>query len=231
MTKKERVDRFLKDIGYQEKEETDGTVRLFNRHNFNIGNLIERSDRYHEYMHVTNDHTEVTNGHFLCRISTQGIPKEELPTNNGLEPSSEKIEALIDKDSAKKIQQNIPTKKDAPGLPRLKTTWIGKNTNGEEVEFLMTDLNSWTPIIARKGEGRFYATDEAIPKGKPRIKLGFNPDYMKKLCEQIVKMGIRGVSLSIYGEDKAMKITGKTTDTETGAEQEVLILLMPMKVQ
>lgn len=221
---------FLEGIGYTEEKEE--TVKLFNKHNFNIANLIGQGDRHHEYMHLTSDHTEVTNGHYLCRVSSQSIPKEELPTNNGLEPlepSPEKIEALIDGDSAKRIQKNIPSKKDVP-IGFLKSAWIGKNTNGEEVEFLMTDLNSWTPIIARKGEGRFPDAKNIIPKNKPKIELGFNPLYMKKLCEQIVKMGIRGVSLSIYGDDKPMKITGKTTDTETGAEQEVLILLMPMRV-
>jgi len=82
----------------------------------------------------------------------------------------------------------------------------------------------------RNQEGRYYDTEKIIPVAKPKIKLGFNAEYMKKLCEQVTKMGIKGVELSIYGEDKPMKIKGKTSDSETGSEQEVLILLMPMKL-
>jgi len=82
----------------------------------------------------------------------------------------------------------------------------------------------------RNQEGRYYDTEKIIPVAKPKIKLGFNAEYMKRLCDQVTKMGIKGVELSIYGETKPMRITGKTTDTETGAEQGVLILLMPMKV-
>jgi len=238
-TKKERIDKFLNEIGYkeEEKEEKNGTVKLYNRHNFNIASLLPKGYGYNVQgnLHITDKYTEASNGHFLIRISTQDILREDLPTNNGLEPNSSKIDVLIDKDSAKKIQQNIP--KNTRTFHHLNSTWIGKNTDNEKAEFIIIDITDWTPVIVRKQEGKFFNTDAIIDdlkKEKSIIELGFNAEYMKGLCEQIIKLKpkacAKGVKLSIYGKDKAIKMEAETNDTETGAEQKILILLMPMKI-
>ena len=59
---------------------------------------------------------------------------------------------------------------------------------------------------------------------KPEMTLGFNPEYMLKICQVFKKMKLQFVRLEIFGTEKAMRMTGKT---EEG--QEVIVLLMPMQ--
>jgi len=56
------------------------------------------------------------------------------------------------------------------------------------------------------------------------MTLGFNPEYMLNICKVFKKMKLRQVRLDLYGDDKAMRMIGKT---EEG--QDVTVLLMPMK--
>jgi len=231
----QKAKEFLEEI---EKEERNKTIKLFNKQNFSIASLAPNKNTYQqEFIHITDNYTEVTNGHYLCRITTQSIAKEDLPINNGLKPNNKEIEMLIDKDSAKKIEQNIPTDKDAPPTKFLKSTWVGKNTNEDKAEFIMTDIVNWTPINVQKQEGRYYNTDaiiESVEKDKAVIEIGFNVEYMKKLCDQVIKLQSKRYTkcarLSIYGAEKAMKIEAKTDDTETEKEQKMIIILMPMKI-
>ena len=89
----------------------------------------------------------------------------------------------------------------------------------------MTNLETTTPVNAKRIEGKFPRTDMIWPDKEPVLELGFNPDYMMKLCQQFKKMDISYVHLKLHGSQSAMELTGESM--ETG--QKVRALLMPMQ--
>jgi len=196
-------------------------MKTFNKNNFSIASLVKREQR-RDQVHITDNHTEVTNGHFLVRISSGEMKKEDLPESlAGLKPDETPINTVISCSSAKKIHDAIPV---VTHRPILNTAWQGKNSDEAFIEFLATDLESWTPVVARRLEERFPDTDKVLAKEEPQVKIAFNVDYMKRLCEQLARMGIKTTKLNIYGEKEAMEMKAQTDDG-----QDVTILLMPVK--
>lgn len=206
---------------------------IYNKNNFSIVSLSPSKNEsyYLEGVHVTPDHTEVTNGHYLARVTVpftgddlkaaiDDLPKVEghepkKPNGNGLEAGfTFPAKAVIE------VERSIPNSKH---LKQLNNTWITENTTDEEVEFVSYDMETVKPIKARKLEGKWPNTDMVMPKDKPELTLGFNPEYMFKICQLFKKMKLKAVRLDLYGEKKAMRMLGRT---EEG--QEVTVVLMPM---
>lgn len=204
---------------------------IYNRNNFSIASLCPGDEgRYYiNGIHFTPEHTEVTNGHYLARVSVpftgkalkealNDLPKVEHyePKNNGKEeftfPAKECIE----------VERTIPKERH---LRQLNNAWITKNTTEEEAEFVTYDMNTTRPVKARKVEGRWPNTDMIMPKDTPEMTIGFNPEYMLKICQVFKKMKLNAIRLDLYGDKKAMRMVGKTEDG-----QEVIVLLMPMKI-
>ena len=200
-------------------------MKVFNKNNFMIHSLASGYPSYaKEYIHVTSDFTEATNGNYLIRVYSKD-EKEDVPKTDNLKALKEKIDVLIPANSAKEIEKAIP-KNQYPTV--LNNTWVGKNTNDNQVEFICTDLETWKPVVVRKVDERYPNTDSIlknIDEDNPTVQISFNSEYMMKLCQQFKKADIKGVKLSIYGDDKAMKLEGKNSD-----DQKILAVLMPMKL-
>lgn len=192
-------------------------MKAFNKNNFSIASLVKREQR--EQVHVTDDYTEVTNGHFLVRVSSVEIKKEDLPEGPaGSKPSEAPIGTVVSCSSAKKICDAIPK----THMPILNAAWQGKNSDKEFIEFLTTDLEDWTPVIVRRITEHFPDTDKILSETRtPQAKIAFDVGYMKRLCEQLIKMGVKTTKLDIYGQKEAMEMK-----TLTGDGQDVTILLM-----
>lgn len=112
-------------------------MKVFNKNNFSIHSLLSRGDysRYPE-VHVTNEFTEVTNGHFLVRVTTVE-EKDGLPQTEHLKPSLSKVDTCITKAVAQDLEKVIPTNKDR--IPQCDNVWFGQNTDEDRVEFISTD--------------------------------------------------------------------------------------------
>ena len=200
-------------------------MKVFNKNNFMIHSLASGYPSHaKENIHVTSDFTEATNGHYLIRVYTKDEKEADVPETDNLKALKEKIDVLIPANSAREIEKAIP-KKQYPQI--LNHTWLGENTNDDTVEFICTDLETWKPTVVRKVKERYPNTESIISsmgKDKPKVTIGFKSEYMEKLCQQFKKADIKGIKLSIYGDDKAMKLEGKNSDG-----QEVLVILMPTK--
>ena len=194
-------------------------MKAFNKNNFSIAPLAIGGD--YEVLHVTDDYTEATNGHLLIRVSSVETEKESLPVPpSGNSPNETPIDAVIPCSSAKKIHDTIPKLRHNE---RLEIVWQGENSSKEHIEFLATDFEDWMPIISRKIDRQYPPTDKVFPEEKPQIETRFNVNYMKKICEQLGKMGIKEVDLNFYGNSKVLEMEASTIQ-----EQKVIILLMPM---
>lgn len=203
---------------------------IYNRNNFSIASLCAEKERYYLHgIHFTPEHTEVTNGHYLVRVSAPFSGKDletalnDLPKVEGYEPKENGEECFtFPATTCVEVERSIPKERV---LTQLNHAWITKNTTKEEVEFVTYDMNTTKPIKAKKIEGRWPNSDMIMPKDEPEMTLGFNPDYMLKICNVFKKMKLKEIRLDLFGDKKAMRMTGKT---EEG--QEVVVLLMPMKL-
>lgn len=206
---------------------------IYNRNNFSIVSLSPGSERYYlDGVHVTPDYTEVTNGHYLARVSVpfKGDSLKEaladLPEVEGHKPKKDNGNGLetgftFPAKAVVEVERSIP--KNQRYAKRLENAWITENTTDEEAEFVSYDLETVRPVKAKKLEGRWPNTDMVMPKDKPEMTLGFNPDYMLRICQVFKKMKLKAVRLDLYGEKKAMRMIGKTEE-----DQEVIVILMPM---
>jgi len=200
---------------------------IFNKTNFRIYSLAEKEARYYlNGIHVTPDYTEVTNGHYLIRVDApyKGKRKEALkdcPIVNEQVPVEKECEFVIPADTAKEIEKNIPKERS---LTQLNNAWVVEDTE-ETATFITTDLNTTKPITFRKIDGKSLNTNAVIDNvsKKAPITIGFNAEYMMKICQQYKKADIKCVSLSLFGLKKAMKLEG----TSTEHDQTITTVLMP----
>ena len=212
-----------------EKNEKTKRVGVLNKFSLDLAALVDKEKgRYLNGIHVTSEFTEVTNGSYAMRIDNVKIDPDDYPNGpNGEKIYTEEIDAMISDDVAKRIQKSIPGIRSA-SLPILQNAVPGQNIkkDGTNMELITYDLEVWNPINFRPIEERYPNIDAVFPKDKSEMELGFNPDFMIRLCQQFKKNGVKVVKLSLYNANCAMQLEGKNSDTD----QEIKALLMPCKV-
>lgn len=211
----------------EEKNETQ-EIGVLNKFSLDLVVLAEGGGRHYvDGLHVTSEFTEVTNGHYAMRISNVQIDPGEYPLGpNGEKLYTEPIDIIVPTEVVKRIQKNLPTKIH---IPILKHAVPGANTKADKssAEFIMYDLTVWSPISFKPDDARYPNIDAVMPKDQPELEIGFNPEYMIKICQQFKKNGVTGIRLSLYGPANAMKLEGK--NTETG--QDIVVILMPVELK
>jgi len=200
---------------------------IYNKNNFQIADLAPKEGGYYQDgVHVTNDYTEVTNGHYVVRVSTPKDGKklvEEFPFGIGKKPVElEKNGCIISSKFAKAVSDAIPKK---PTLPVLENT-VTVESAKDDIEFAVTDLDVTRFLRGRKVDSKFPDIDAAIPKQNSEHVVSVNPDYLIKILQQFKKMKIETVRFDFYDENQPIKITGKDDK-----EQECFALLMQMKTE
>ena len=200
---------------------------IYNKNNFQIADLAPKEGKYYQNgVHVTNDYTEVTNGHYVVRISTPKDGKKmvgEFPLLNGKKP----VElndggCVISSKFAKAVSDAIPKKPARSVLENTVTVEAAK----DDIEFAVTDLDVTRFLRGRKVDDKFPDIDAVIPKQNSEHVVSINPDYLIKILQQFKKMKIETVRFDFYDENQPIKITGKDDK-----EQECFALLMQMKTE
>ena len=160
----------------------------------------------------------------LAEVSTPNIDKNDAP----IIPNHRKLNYLqsepviISKEGVGKVLKNLPLKTT---LPVLSTTWLGDKTNADFAEFLLTDLETATPILTRRTEGEFPDYKKIIPNEKTTFSVSFNPEVLAKVFSFLAKIGLRNCKLDFYGNNKPLVIRAETEE-----KQKVRILVMPLRV-
>lgn len=202
---------------------------MYNKTNFRIASLAPGDQRYYlNGIHITEDFTEVTNGHYLMRVdSVKKSEHDELPEREGLKPVKDEINCTIGAKVSKEIEKAIPIYRKVSTLPILRHSWIVQNgAESSQVKFMTTDLTEDRVITADKIEGRYPSSDKVLADAKKEkvvAEISFNSEYMMKLCEQFKKAEIKKITLTIRGETKAMELKGENVDEQ----QKIVALLMP----
>ena len=200
---------------------------IYNKNNFQIAELTPKEGKYYQNgVHVTNEYTEVTNGHYAVRVSTPKDGKEmvsEFPLLNGKEPVElEEDGCIISSKFAKAVGDAIPKNLS---LPVLQNT-VAVESKGDDIEFAVTDLDVTRFLRGRKIDSKFPDIDAVIHKEDGEFVISVDPDYLIKVMQQYKKMKIKTARFDFYGQNSAIKITGKDDK-----EQKCLSILMPVKTE
>jgi len=166
--------------------------------------------------------TVATDSYVLAEVSTPAIDKNDAPDipNHKKLGYIQKEPIIVDKKSVEKVLKNLPSK----GLPVLANTWLGDKTNDEYAEFLLTDLETATPILSRRVVGEFPDYKQIIPNEKTKLSINFNPAILAKVFSYLTKIGLAQCKLDFYEEGKPLVIRAKTSEN-----QKIRIIVMPLK--
>jgi hypothetical protein len=197
----------------------------FNKRNFSILRLVANG-YYISGIRLTEKFTEVTNGHYLVRVSTpKGIDVKELPRDKIHRPyTNKRIQIFLPLEAAKKIAAGIP---NSSSVPLLNGTWLGSNTSKELAEFLTTDLSTWNASTFTLEDHKFPDTDKLLrKKRRAKLKVGFNTRYLRDIFDTLLKMGFESTLLEFRGDKEPVRILA----SKIGEDQDVVALLMPIKI-
>lgn len=203
-------------------------MTVLNKKNLDICRLSPGDVEHNSGLHITEKFTEITNGHYVVRVSIVKQDSVELPKSKLHKPLKRKrIDCIIEKKTAEKVMKMI-SGRGGEYRSWENFAWIGQNTDAKNTEFITSDLETFNTIVEKRNGKKFPDVNKLMKsqgltrKGKTRI--AFNPEYMKKICEQFGKTGVRSIKLTFYNENKAIKLEG------LGGDQEITALLMPMKL-
>lgn len=199
-----------------------------NKANFLVRGLVPKKDkfRYGSVIHVSDEGTAVTNGHYLVIVGPpEQLPPGDLPTDKEHAPfRKKKFATLITTELAEDIVRQLDRQKGGAMMFR-NIVWLGKRSCEKAVEFIGHSGDSFKRFTETKPESTFPKFKEIVKgvRRKPRARYAVNVKYLKQIADLFDKAGIETMKVSVFAEDKALKMEGSLGD------QSVLAILMPLK--
>lgn len=169
--------------------------------------------------------TVATDSYVLAEVSTPDFDRNETPKipNHRRLNYIQKEPVIINKESVGKILNNLPTK---ASLPILTNTWLGDKTSEQYAEFLLTDLETSTPVLSKRVVGEFPDYKKAIPSEKAKLSTKFDPSILTKVFSFLTRIGLHSCQLDFFGNSKPLVVRAETDD-----KQKVRIIVMPQRVE
>lgn len=200
--------------------------RLMNRAEMDLAGLAgSDASRFSTCgVHVTDKHSEVTNGHYLVRVPAEPMKAEDFPVVPGM-GNGGSIDAIVPTGALQSAAKAVPKKSRIPVLAALH---IGVGEKG--IVLTSTDLESAHVQPTQVIEGKFPDCDKVIPaESECHVKVAFSAAYLKALAAYVEKHG--------QGRSPAMQISIDPKHPENAARiefnledgQKGLAVLMPMR--
>ena len=175
------------------------------------------------FIHVTKDYVESTNGHVLARLYHDGLSADDFPLVDG--QASEGADLLIDPDALTKAIKSTPKRST---MPILEVVHAGVNPAGETV-LTTTDLESPSITKVKSAEVTFPDCDKVIPDKAP-LTIGFSAKYLGQIAAWAQKHGNKGkataIRFHIKDKDSAARLQVELQDG-----RDALFVLMPIRVE
>ena len=175
------------------------------------------------FIHVTKDYVESTNGHVLARLNHDGFTSDDFPVVDGQATAG--ADLLIDPDALTKAIKAAPKRST---LPILETVHAGVNSAGETV-LTTTDLDNPTVIKSRTAEVTFPDCDKVIPEKAP-ITIAFSAKYLGQIAAWAQRHGKLGkdtpIRFHVEDKDKAARLQVELQDS-----RDCTFVLMPIRVE
>ena len=166
-----------------------------------------------------------TNGHGLAMLTTSPC-SHEYPPVNGLEPMTESPgRTLIRASDLEEVLKALPKPGRVRRFPWLRQAVQLASGTGT-LTFGTTDGEQSCLFCLVPSEGQFPTYARVIPQGLPRLRMGFDLAYLKRLVESFETLQARTVQLQFYGPEHPLYATG--TDPE--GRSQLAIVLMPVRL-
>lgn len=197
--------------------------RLLSRAEMDLAELVDKGCNRPalECVHVTEKHSEVTNGHYLVRIPACPMDPKEFPAVPGIGNGAGDI--LIQGQALAGAAKAVPKKSS---IPILNALHIGKSEDGSVVT-ASTDLESPCVRTSKPPETTFPDCDNVIPNAKEgAMQFALSSTYLKRLAAFVEKHG-RGkapaIRFMVNDDSTAVRMEFETEDGQA------LIVLMPIR--
>lgn len=204
---------------------TKGSPMLINKRNLVIATLASRDETRPalNYVRVTKEYTEATDGQVFARVSNSKIEDDDFPVVKGFK-YNELDKCLVPANRAIELVKMIPK---SPTLPILKHMQFAKDGNNVKVAVIDTDLVTSTIIRIRQDHKEIFPDcDKIMPTEKPKATVYVNAKLLiqlLKLAAEYDKAGQHEVAIEFRAPHEALVV--KTDDPE----QTFYGLVMPLR--
>ena len=204
---------------------------LVNKHNLQIADLCDkRESRYTvDAIHVTDQYSEVTNGHYLVRVSTSKLCTDaDFPAVNGFVPANgEATDTLLSREVAQEVCKAIPSKST---IAVLKHAAIA--THEKQVSIAVTDLETPKVFHLEALDGHYPNIDSVIPKeGFAKLTFGVDARYLMMLAKSAIAHAGHGkvktavIKIEVKAANSALKLSCANSEGQTW-----VAVLMPVRL-
>lgn len=200
---------------------------IYTKRNFLIFSLAPKSDHKYAGVHVTHKGTEITNGHYAISVS---VPKDnngaaEFPKSKLHKPLKRKrIDTVISKESAQDIVKIITGSSGNYTFDFRDLVVVGRGSDGDNTIFLAADYDGTKAVCASNLDMEFPDFKKIVKKRKARVKVAFNAEYMKRICDYFLKAKANKIVMSVVNEEFPIKLESEVDD------QEIKVILAPVKI-
>lgn len=174
------------------------------------------------YIHVTREYAEATEGHILVRVPHDGMSTKEWPAVKGVGQGLNGDSVLVDH---KLIDKAFKHTDKRPSLPILNYVHLSLDENESPI-LTATDLESSVNIHQRKADSTFPDTDAVIPTGRRKKTVCISADLLSILANWATKHGPKGVGINFYIESPTDSILCKVDRGYDGPPATVVIAPM-----
>ena len=173
------------------------------------------------YIHVTKDRVESSNGHVLARLSYSGLNVDEYPRVEG-QATKGAEEMFILPDSLNKAMKSASKKST---MRIIEVVHAGVNEAGQSV-LTATDLDSPTVIKNQTPDVQFPNVERVIPTDlKPTIR--FSAKYLGQIAKWAVAHGGPSATICFCIKDKD---SAARLEVNIGDDRKALFILMPVRM-
>jgi hypothetical protein len=180
-------------------------------------------------IHVTNDYTEATDGHFACRVAKDNMDPDEFPV---IENTGSDFEGKIDVCIPTEVLKGLK----APKKVSLPIFTYAKLTTGEKQHYLTsTDLTSTSITPIQKNDMEYPKVDQVLPNISNGIQIGLNVDLLGTIVGYAKKYGAKAVMFTIpknFDNTTPVEFEAKLSNSGLGSQdgQTAKGIIMPFRI-
>ena len=210
-------------------------MKLYSRSQLSVRHAASKDETRFNMngIHFREDGTvEATDGHMAARVKVETPPAEGYPHVADLTPTDEPlVPFILPIKAAEAVVRAIPRKQANPVLEHAVLD-VAETNGNESARFVTSDLDTTTPMLANKIDGKFPDTDQIFPSitGDPSFSL--NVGLLERACKIAKEFakGDRVTCLRFYpaNEDASVSPIGIRVVSEAHGELEIVV--MPMRL-
>jgi len=196
---------------------------LLNKHSLNVHEFAAQEESRYTLraIHVTEQETVATNGHYLVRVSHPTEKPENFPTVEGFRNGAAFKPFLFAVDAVKQLLKALPKGKTVKSLPILAHACVGHyEENGEsKPNISVTDLENQQVVTPKTVPGQFPNWQAVIPTAAPKFEIYVSAEYLAQLARSAAQFSdceMPVIRLQFTDANSAIRIDARNNETGQG---------------